>query len=121
MIIQDKKEETSNKIPSDYEIKKTIFFGLLLTNEKYNLTIRETQVIFEKYYSSINNNKIARKLNVSPQTVKTHIKNIYNKLGVNSLEECKDLLNEILGKSPKNYDKYLKSFLEKEKKISKEG
>ncbi|AKL94335.1 transcriptional regulator LuxR family [Clostridium aceticum] len=98
MIIENKKKEKLNETSSDYKIKKIIFFGLLLTNEKFNLTIRETQVLFEKYYRNSNGNEIAQKLNISQQTVKTHIKNVYSKLGVNSLKECRDLLKELLEK-----------------------
>lgn len=50
--------------------------------KKHNLTHRETQVLrlLAKGYS---NPRIASRLGVSPHTIKSHVINIFNKLGVN--------------------------------------
>ena len=52
-------------------------------NEGSELTTREVDVL-RKVALGFSNKEIAEQLFVSPNTVKTHIKNIYAKLGVNS-------------------------------------
>jgi DNA-binding CsgD family transcriptional regulator len=56
--------------------------GGLERTKKHNLTHRETQVLrlLAKGYS---NPRIASDLEVSPHTIKSHVINIFNKLGVN--------------------------------------
>lgn len=56
--------------------------GGLDRTKKHNLTHRETQVLrlVAKGYS---NPRIASSLGVSPHTIKSHVINIFNKLGVN--------------------------------------
>lgn len=61
--------------------------------EKYDLSQREVEVIqlITKRYS---NPEIAEHLHVSRNTVKTHLKNIYSKLAINSRTEVTEKLSE---------------------------
>ena len=53
-----------------------------LTSKKKPLTKRELQVL-DHVLSGLTSNSIAKQLSVSLPTIKFHLKNIYNKLGVN--------------------------------------
>ena len=77
---------------------KTINPYLLLLKEnsisKQPLTLREVE--FLKYLNEgYNNKEISEKLFISPNTVKTHIKNIYTKLNVNKRIDLKEKINSI--------------------------
>ncbi|MNN89044.1 putative HTH-type transcriptional regulator [compost metagenome] len=52
-----------------------------------NLSDRESEVLALLAHA-MPNKKIARALNVSPETVKWHLKNIYGKLGVSGRDEA---------------------------------
>jgi DNA-binding CsgD family transcriptional regulator len=67
--IKTQKKETSNKI-------------IKLTSQNKPLTKRELQVL-DLVLSGLTGNSIAKQLSVSLPTIKFHLKNIYNKLGVN--------------------------------------
>ncbi|MCI2228072.1 LuxR C-terminal-related transcriptional regulator [Polaribacter sp. MSW13] len=56
-----------------------------------NLSIRESE-IFDFIVVGITNKEIADKLNISVNTVKFHVKNIYEKLNIKSRKEAKNLL-----------------------------
>ncbi|MEQ8927395.1 MAG: response regulator transcription factor [Fulvivirga sp.] len=56
-------------------------------NRNSPLTLRETQVL-ELLALGMNYSKIAEELIINPETSKTHIKNIYSKLHVNSKSEA---------------------------------
>lgn len=59
----------------------------------YGVSPRETEVL---YYlgRGYNHGYIARKLFVSENTVRTHVRHIYAKLGVSSREELLDLIDD---------------------------
>lgn len=61
--------------------------------EKFNLTARELEVL-EKIMKGLNNSEIGEELFLSVNTVKYHIRNIYNKMEINSREEVINLLRE---------------------------
>ena len=67
--ITTQKKEISNKI-------------INLTSKNKPLTKREFQVL-DYVFSGLTSNSIAKQLAVSLPTIKFHLKNIYNKLGVN--------------------------------------
>ncbi len=56
------------------------------------LTEREREIIYYYYYSETAV-KISDRLKVSPNTVRTHIKNSYSKLGISKREQLQDLIN----------------------------
>ncbi|TDM06609.1 MAG: hypothetical protein C4K60_19070 [Ideonella sp. MAG2] len=51
-----------------------------------DLTVREVDVV-RLLAQAMPNKKIARSLGLSPETVKWHLKNIYNKLGLTTRDE----------------------------------
>ena len=51
------------------------------------LTHREKQILFQ-LASGFSKSQISKELSISPHTVKTHIRNIYKKLGINSRFEA---------------------------------
>ena len=58
------------------------YFIKVADNIKVNLSIRETEVL-RLITEGYTNTQISELLFVSPNTIKTHINNIFNKLGVN--------------------------------------
>jgi len=60
---------------------------------KYKITVREFDVI-KMIVSGCNNNEIAEKLFISLRTVKTHITNIYQKIGVNNKVQLLAILSQ---------------------------
>ncbi len=61
--------------------------------EAANLSKRETEV-FDFIPRGYNSTYIANSLFISPNTARTHIRNIYRKLGVTSREELLESLNK---------------------------
>lgn len=61
--------------------------------EKYELSPRETEV-FTLWATGHGSRAIEEKLSVSPATVKTHLRHIYEKCGVHSRAEILDLLDQ---------------------------
>ena len=61
--------------------------------EAANLSKRETEV-FDFNARGYNSTYIANSLFISPNTARTHIRNIYRKLGVTSREELLESLNK---------------------------
>lgn len=61
--------------------------------EQFDLTARELEVL-EKIMQGFSNSEIGEELFLSVNTVKYHIRNIYNKLEINSREEVINLLRE---------------------------
>ena len=96
--------ETKNINENFSSIKdKILFFGSLMMNNKWNLTPKEIEVL---YY--LNNNltskEICNVMKISYNTIKTHLKNIYNKIEVENKEECKLFINNYFVKLL--YNKY---------------
>ncbi len=67
-------------------IMEFVFDGKNTQDYKYKFSAREAEVIDELIQGK-NNQSIAHALNISENTVKTHIKNIYKKTGTNSRTE----------------------------------
>ncbi|MFD2573549.1 response regulator [Spirosoma soli] len=61
--------------------------------KQFNLTPREVEII-NLIRNSLSNLQIANKLFLSEETVKTHRKNIYYKLGINKLSELIQFANQ---------------------------
>jgi len=69
---------------------------LLEISWHYGLTDREVDVLKELVASSnVSYKDIAAKLNISPETVKTHVSRIYKKLGVSAKQELKYKIRDI--------------------------
>ena len=64
-----------------------------LLKEKHQLSTREIDVLL-LVYKGFANNKIAEELQISLNTVKYHIRNIYEKLNINSKNEAIDMLSK---------------------------
>lgn len=62
--------------------------------QKYNLTNREVEIL-KLVLNDFRNIDIVAKLNISESTVKTHIRNIYRKLGVNHRFELFTLFGQL--------------------------
>jgi DNA-binding CsgD family transcriptional regulator len=60
---------------------------------KYNLTDREMEII-DLVYTGLRNDDIGEKLYISINTVKKHMNNIFNKIGVKSRSKLNNFLNE---------------------------
>lgn len=71
------------------------FFGALILDNQKGLTPREIEVLYHlKSGESIN--QLPDHLRVSPNTVKSHLKSIYRKLDVNSLEHCLFVIDRMI-------------------------
>ena len=65
-------------------------------NEKLVNPLSEREYdVFKKIYSQKSNSEIAEELFVSINTVKTHLKNLYHKLGVSNRKEALDVLLKV--------------------------
>jgi DNA-binding CsgD family transcriptional regulator len=64
--------------------------------KEYFLTARETEIL-ELLARGRNSAAIQDKLVLSRNTIKTHVKNIYAKLGVHSQQELIDLVEQATG------------------------
>lgn len=69
----------------------------------HRLTVREREVM-ELLYNGFTNHDIAEALYISVNTVKKHIRNIYEKLDVSNRIELLHLINAWKGKPPDNTD-----------------
>jgi DNA-binding CsgD family transcriptional regulator len=78
---------------SKYE--KIIFFGSVIVNSKFSFTIKEVDILY-KLYTEKSFDNIIFELHISQNTLKTHLKHIYQKLEVKSLHECMQKLQELL-------------------------
>lgn len=85
--------ETGDDAPSDIGGK------LDLIASDHRLTVREREVM-ELVYNGFTNNDIAETLYISVNTVKKHIRNIYEKLDVSNRIELVHLINAWRGKPP---------------------
>lgn len=61
--------------------------------KKYGISDREAEII-DLLIEGLSNQQIAKQLYISPNTVKTHIKNIYAKVGVNNRLQLFSLLKQ---------------------------
>lgn len=89
-------------IKTNYNIKDNPNSINLLEFDSFNnldilseLTTREREIIYY-YYNSETAVRIADKLHISPNTVRSHIKNSYSKLGITKRDELKDLISKKL-------------------------
>lgn len=75
------------------EIASSIVFPDAELNRKYNLSKRESDVLFSQI-SGLTDQDIAEKLFISKPTVRFHITNLYNKLGVNNKRELFEFMKD---------------------------
>ncbi|MDT3425877.1 transcriptional regulator of acetoin/glycerol metabolism [Paenibacillus forsythiae] len=77
---------------------KLTFFGALILDNRNGLTPREIEVLYKlKLGEPISG--LPGKMQLSTNTIKSHMKSIYRKLGVNSLETCLLAVDEIIEKA----------------------
>ncbi len=79
LMPEKKKPETNNTIDREILYKMDIIS---------KLSDREKEVIYY-YYNDKSGNEIAEILHVSPNTIRTHIRNAYKKLGISSKRQLK--------------------------------
>ena len=75
-----------------------IGFKIDVVAVQFGLTSRQTEVLL-CLAQGRNANYIAQKFTISPHTAKSHIYNIYNKLGVHSQQELLDIIDAVDGSS----------------------
>ncbi|MBN1798789.1 MAG: PAS domain-containing protein [Spirochaetales bacterium] len=100
-IIEDKFKDTVGILMIGKEIKTT-----QKLKSRYGITAREVEII-RQIYQGCSNHTIASHLGITERTVKNHITNIYNKLGVNNKIQLMNLLDEFQLIPQKNADKKL--------------
>jgi|GEM_PF-3334379 len=93
-------------IPRSNGTMETVYIVYLRNNEKpidkildrmvntYSFSKREKEIVEQVYYG-LSNEEIAQKLYLSINTVKTHIENVYKKMGINKRVSLLDIINEI--------------------------
>lgn len=79
---------------SKEELSESDIIKISITIEKYNLSEREGEV-FNLIVRGLTNKRIAEDLHISLNTVKYHIRNIYEKLNINSKNEVIEIISEI--------------------------
>lgn len=72
--------------------KKVIQVGAIFNYEEYGLTLREISIV-EELIKGLTYSKVGDSLNISINTVRTHVNNIYKKCGVKSKIELINLIN----------------------------
>jgi len=77
--------------PTDAEIYRVLYSPL---RNKYKLTECETKIV-KDLKNGLDVKEIAEKNNISPDTVKTHKKNAFEKIGINKVTMLAQLLNRI--------------------------
>ncbi|EPB4256416.1 LuxR C-terminal-related transcriptional regulator [Yersinia enterocolitica] len=80
---------------SKYKTDKTRFFGYLILNNEFGLTPKEIQILYELFRGE-KLSSLPKKLFVSTNTIKTHLKNIYSKLNVKGYKECLSLIDGVI-------------------------
>lgn len=88
LISKAKERNEVQEILSQFTIMKGCQEILI---EKYFLSAREIEII-QELFKSDKNELIAKKLNISPGTVKNHLANIYQKTHVAGKRELKDFI-----------------------------
>lgn len=102
LVVDTKKKSNSNtnKILGVILVITSVFGYLLVskksapTDKKIKLTQQERK-IYNFIINGDSNKEIASKLNVSVSTIKTHINNIYKKIGISSRTELIDNKDKI--------------------------
>jgi len=74
---------------------KIYFYGKIMTHSKLNVTIREIEILYLLHIKK-KSDQIITQLAISKNTFKTHLKNIYQKLGVCSINDCLSQINILL-------------------------
>jgi len=87
-IVRDSFNDTIGVLIIGHEVKEMKRFRNI-----FRITRREVDII-NYIIQGDSNREIARKTSITEETVKTHIKNIYNKLGVNNKMQLLHLLKE---------------------------
>ena len=89
LLSLDKVMKGEKVFPSNEEIYNRLYAPL---KKKYKLTETETNTI-KDMQNGLGIKDIAEKNNVSPETVKTHKKNAFEKLGINKIAMLSQFLN----------------------------
>lgn len=89
------------------KIDKARFVGKLLTTSYLNFTIKEAEILYYLFIGK-NNNEILNHIKISRNTLKTHLKNIYLKLGVNTHNDCIKETNMIINNDYCQYNNPIK-------------
>jgi DNA-binding CsgD family transcriptional regulator len=87
---------TMSAVLSFHEVNPKVMEDLL--KDKFYLTDREVDVAY-LLFLGYKNNEIKKKLSITVNTLKYHIRNIYSKLEVNSRDEAIDVFYAVLIKS----------------------
>lgn len=85
-------ESSNKKITQQNQLKDELEFSFKKIKHSNNLTKREREII-ELVLDKGSNSAIANHLNISENTVKSHLTRIYKKLGVQNRNEIIDLFN----------------------------
>lgn len=75
------------------------FFGKVMV-ANINLTVKEVHILYNMYCGK-SADIISKKLRITKNTLKTHMKNIYRKLGARNKRDCLQKINQILGREKK--------------------
>lgn len=74
------------------------FFGALILDNQKGLTPKEIEILYRLKLGDLIS-QLPGILHVSPNTVKSHLKSIYRKLDVNSLEQCLFVIDDMIEKA----------------------
>jgi DNA-binding CsgD family transcriptional regulator len=90
---------TMSAVLSFHEVSPEVVEDLL--KDEFNLTDREVEVAY-LLFLGYKNNEIKKKLSITLNTLKYHIRNIYSKLEVNNRDEAIDAVHSILIRNDQN-------------------
>lgn len=80
-------------------IKKSIVISLETINKNSDLQLTKKEfIVLQEMYSGLSNLQISEKHFVSPNTVKTHVQNIYSKLNVHNRADAIVAIRKILNR-----------------------
>lgn len=74
---------------NEQPMEKALFFGKAIVESGCALTVKEAEVLYE-LYTGKKYDEVIKDLNISRNTLKTHLRNILNKFKANNYMECID-------------------------------
>lgn len=80
---------------------KETFYGRLMVSSQADLTVKEIEILY-LLWTHKTPPEIIKELGVSKNTIKTHMKNIYQKLAVSNLTDCLQRIQGLLALELKN-------------------
>ncbi|SEP37768.1 regulatory protein, luxR family [Propionispora vibrioides] len=89
------KDNLKSDIHSLKESKIT-FFGKIIVNSNFLFTIKEIEILYEMYMKK-SPADIVKKLCITSNTFKTHLRHIYQKLNVCTIDDCFVKIDNLLG------------------------